>query len=287
MDLFDFFQNICGFNISNTQNTKVIEFCQEMNLIPKETTCQKCLSSMRLGESTTSADQVVWRCPGYIKSDKKKARRCHNLESVRKYTIFAGSKLPIIKILLIMYFWIDNLEINKISKYLNISECSVGRWSLAFREIVFDYFLSNPEPIGGVGSIVEIDESKFGRRKYHRGHHVEGQWVFGGIDRQTGKVFLVPVEKRDQETLIPLIKTWILPHSTIISDCWKAYDILDQERYEHLRVNHSLHFKDLASGAHKNTIESSWRHIKHSLPEYSLKKIHSWLPGKIYVFKQM
>ena len=186
-----------------------------------------------------------------------------------------------------MYFWIDNLEINKISKYLNISECSVGRWSLAFREIVFDYFLSNPEPIGGVGSIVEIDESKFGRRKYHRGHHVEGQWVFGGIDRQTGKVFLVPVEKREQETMIFLIKTWILSHSTIISECWKAYDILDQEENEHLRVNHSLHFKDPTSGAHTNTIESSWRHIKHSLPEYSLKKIHSWLPGKIYVFKQM
>ena len=99
------------------------------------------------------------------------------------------------------------MENQKISKYLNVSENTVGRWSLAFREIVFDYFLSNLEPIGGVGSIVEIDESKIGRRKYHRGHHVEGQWVFGGIDRQTGKVFLVPVEKRDQETLIFLIKT--------------------------------------------------------------------------------
>ena len=72
MDLFGFFQNICGFDFSTTQNTKVIEFCQEMNLIPKETTCQKCLSLMRLGKSTTSADQVVWRCSGYIKSDKKK-----------------------------------------------------------------------------------------------------------------------------------------------------------------------------------------------------------------------
>ena len=103
---------------------------------------------------------------------------------------------------------------------------------------------------------MEIDESKIGGRKYHRGHHVEGQWVFGGIDRQTGKVFLVPVEKRDQETLIPLIKSWILPHSTIISDCWKAYNVLNQEGYEHLTVNHSLHFKDPASGAHTNTIES-------------------------------
>ena len=61
------------------------------------------------------------------------------------------------------------------------------------------------QPIGGPGSIVEIDESKFGKRKYHRGHRVEGQWVFGGYERETGKSFLVPVERRDAETLLPII----------------------------------------------------------------------------------
>lgn len=50
--------------------------------------------------------------------------------------------------------------------------------------------------IGGKGLYVEIDESKFGRRKYYRGHHVDGQWVFGGIQRNNGRMFLVPVKKR-------------------------------------------------------------------------------------------
>lgn len=36
--------------------------------------------------------------------------------------------------------------------------------------------------LGGPGKTVQIDESKIGKRKYHRGHHVEGQWVFGGIE---------------------------------------------------------------------------------------------------------
>jgi len=82
--------------------------------------------------------------------------------------------------------------------------------------------LKNTLYVGGPGLIVEIDESKFGRRKYHRGHRVEGQWVFGGVERGTGRCFLVPVEKRDKDTLLTIIKEWILPGTLIISDCWKV-----------------------------------------------------------------
>ena len=32
---------------------------------------------------------------------------------------------------------------------------------------------------------MQIDENKFGKRKYHRGHHVEGQWVFGGKEEDS------------------------------------------------------------------------------------------------------
>jgi hypothetical protein len=37
--------------------------------------------------------------------------------------------------------------------------------------------------IGGQDVIVEIDESKFGKREYIRSHHVEGTLVFGGLER--------------------------------------------------------------------------------------------------------
>ena len=47
----------------------------------------------------------------------------------------------------------------------------------------------NSEKLGGEGKIVQIDESKFGKRKYHRGHHVEGQWVFGVIEEDRKEVF--------------------------------------------------------------------------------------------------
>ena len=57
--------------------------------------------------------------------------------------------------------------------------------------------------IGGPGTIVEIDEYKFGKTKYNRGCNIKGRWVFGGNCRQTKACFLVPVEQRDKDTLCP------------------------------------------------------------------------------------
>ena len=53
--------------------------------------------------------------------------------------------------------------------------------------------------LGGTCNIIEIDESKFGRRKYNRGHHVGGVWVFGGVERRTKKIFLISVEKKTKK----------------------------------------------------------------------------------------
>ena len=61
------------------------------------------------------------------------------------------------------------------------------------------------QKMGGEGKIVQIDESKFRKRKYYRGHHVEGQWVSGGIEQESRKCFMVAVDKRDEGTLLPLI----------------------------------------------------------------------------------
>ena len=68
---------------------------------------------------------------------------------------------------------------------------------------------------------------------------VEGKWVFGGICRETKACFLVPLERRDKDTLIPIIRAQILPGICVMSGMWKAYDCLQDEGYNHLTVNHS------------------------------------------------
>ena len=79
-------------------------------------------------------------------------------------------------------------------------------WDTFCREVCEITMFDSSQKIGGEGKIVQIDESKFGKRKYHQGHHVEGQWVFGGIEQESRKCFMIAVDKRDEATLLPLIK---------------------------------------------------------------------------------
>ena len=117
--------------------------------------------------------------------------------------------------------------------------------------------------------LVEIDESKFGPRKYHKGHPVKGQWVFGGVERESGEIFLVPVMDRTADTLLAVIRDWIEPGTTVISDCWGAYHNLGSQGYQHRTVNHSINFRDPVTGDHTNTTESTWHIVKVFLGQYN------------------
>ena len=43
-----------------------------------------------------------------------------------------------------------------------------------------------------------------------------GQWVFGGVERESGKCFKIPVPNRTAEVLLKLIVEWILPGTIIM-----------------------------------------------------------------------
>ena len=162
-------------------------------------------------------------------------------------------------------------------RYITTSKETISDYYNYCREVcqwAVETQLHTVQAIGGPGKKVEIDESKFGKRKFHRGRVVKGQWVFGGICRETREVFLVPLpdNKRDRATLEPIILSHILPGTTVISDCWKAYDHLGDVGFQHLTVNHSLHFVDPDSGAHINNIEGLWWQIKRQLSATHTRK---------------
>ena len=153
------------------------------------------------------------------------------------------------------YFWVYECTEKQVMR-----ECDIATWST-----VVDWFSF----CGGRGEVVEVDESKFGKQKYHKGRRVDGVWVFGGIDRRT-REFLILVKDRIADTLIPLIKQYIRP-STTMTDFWKSYSTL-QEGYIHGTVNHSYKFVNSVTGDHTQMIESTWRVVKQSLPKFGTTK---------------
>jgi transposase-like protein len=97
--------------------------------------------------------------------------------------------------------------------------------------------------IGGRNKTVEIDESKFTSEQA-----VKGQWVFGGIESESGNLFPVPVQDRSADTLMAVISDWIEPGTTVFRDCWAAYQDLEAHGYTHQTVNHTIAFVDERTG---------------------------------------
>jgi len=62
--------------------------------------------------------------------------------------------------------------------------------------------------------------------------------------------------------------------TTIVSDCWRAYDCLDDSGYQHLKVNHSINFVDSVTKANTQKIERLWWDLKENIPHYGRKKVH-------------
>lgn len=122
--------------------------------------------------------------------------------------------------------------------------------------------MANPQILGGEGTTVEIDEMAFVRRKYNVGHLVRTQWVFGGVEVGTCKCFLVALENRSADTLLPIIQHYILPGTTVVLDLWRAYHTLGNLGYQHLTVNHAIHFVEPQTDATTNHVEALWNVAK-------------------------
>ena len=95
-----------------------------------------------------------------------------------------------------------------------------------------------------------------------------GSWILGIIHRghpYNYRLEICPDNKRDQATLIELIKKHVAEGTEIHTDCWKGYINLEDHRFDHKTVNHSEEFVNQDTGAHTQNIESSWRWMRRLL----------------------
>jgi len=243
----------------------------EKGLIASSCMCPECGSAMKIQASQRSLDGFSWECGGYtlVRRPKQKPKRvrCRKSVTVRRNSFFSQAHLSFRQILIFSWWYCRNLPLTEGGLAAKFSLTSVTDWTSFCNEVILNYVYHSNTAIGGPGKEVEIDESLFGKRKNHVGRVVEGQWVFGGVERGTGRCFLVPVAKRDRETLFNHLREFVLPGTHVFSDCWRAYaTIFPELGLRHSTVNHSENFINPATGAHTQTIESLWGRAKKSLP---------------------
>ncbi|GBN00761.1 hypothetical protein AVEN_220266-1 [Araneus ventricosus] len=81
-----------------------------------------------------------------------------------------------------------------IREELDITSPTAANWASFCREMCQDILIWRSGKIGGLGVVVEIDESKSGKFRYNRGKRVVGRWVFSGVERGTNNCFFAVVE---------------------------------------------------------------------------------------------
>ena len=263
-------QTISFFDVTDLRNDgdALNNFARRFGLLPALDLildCDECggNQTLRLRIDHFRPDGYRWKCKhgNNVAPAKKKPKLCNHFAEYSKGTLFSNLHLERWKYLAFLWLFVRKTNMKISVSLCQISTNTFTAWKREFGFMLEKAILNAAPMIGGVGHIVEIDESLFGKRKYNRGHGVHGAWVFGGVDRTTGEVFALPVEKRNAAALTLIIKHFIKSGTTIHSDQWAAYRKLSDEGFVHATVNHSIEFK-APDGTHTNLIECMWRHFK-------------------------
>ena len=234
-----------------------LQYCLNVKLLRPHQYCDQCQDYMELKPCTPALykDGCCWTCPGWL-----------HTRSVRANSILYNRAISFSSFLELLWKFCNGTSVCDAARLLSMYPKTVRALYKALRQCMAEDLMDGARTrrIGGPGHIIEIDESKFGKRKYNRGRRVVGKWVLGGYCRTTNECFLVECSnnKRDHHTLLRLIKAHVLPGTIILTDKWKGYNALSSHGFTHLVVNHRRGFVDPLTGVHTNTCEGMWFHAK-------------------------
>ncbi|GFN85115.1 hypothetical protein PoB_001162100 [Plakobranchus ocellatus] len=176
-----------------------------------------------------------------------------------KGTFFEHSQLTYKNIVELIFAWSFKESAVHTVHLTGLSENTVIQWFCYFRDVCSHHLVENPAQIGGIGHYVEIDESLMSKRKNNVGRVVQQRWMFGRVDRVSGRGFLEFVPDRTAATLENVIRRHIAPGSIINSDGFASYNnnvnIPVIPRHQHIVVIHEENFVDPVTGACTNRIE--------------------------------
>jgi transposase len=192
------------------------------------------------------------------------------------------------------------ISAKQLERELGVTYKTAWRMANKIRSLLQD---DDDEPLSGP---VEADETYYGghRRGTPRGRPSEDSHktpVFGMAQRKgedgKGRVVATTVQNTKRATVMPHIKKKVLPESMVYTDEYKVYDTLNEDGYQHDRVNHAEEIY-VAGDVHTNTIDGFWsllkrgiggvyhsvsaKHLQGYLDEYSFRYNHRDDPGGMF-----
>ena len=270
-------------------------FLLEHDIISPTGVCHKCLQVIT-GTWTVKGNTRYWKCLA-----------CKVVTSCRFGTVLYKSKMKLKNWVLLAYCFTERNRTyaqtaNEASlpqegyEDRSLSTRTINRWYRFFRMLCRLDFRKNKEKIGGEGTIIEGDESLFGKMKFGRGAKKNRRraWVFGMICRTTRRLFLYVCPrdsegkyKRTRRALIPMILANVKPGSLLYTDGWMAYRRLNEYGYQHKWINHDLHYCDPDDPSiNTNTVEGLWAQVKRWLPNGGTYNLTEYLELYQWFYQQ-
>lgn len=253
-------------------NDAAIDIFRNHGVLPPADAVVKCERCFKV--CTYRKDQHVYRCT----RTPCRGRNCGYSISEWRGSVLDNMRIQPWKLMTVMAHWSDkNNDLTSIQRSLRLSKATLISWRSLCSQVCMSW-LNRQDQIGGPGVVVEVDET----------HLVYGKsvdvWIFGGIERESKKKFLIPVEDRGADTLLELVKTFIKPHSTVYTDGWRSYNRLCLMGYDHSVVNHSVG-QFVVGDCHIQTVERLWSDLKSWVvrPGMSAEHVQEYLARYLFL----
>jgi hypothetical protein len=165
---------------------------KETDLIRRQMSCNTCGRDMTCFVRPQRKDGFMWRCQSRAVTVRSE------FKYIKNGSWFQHSNLISLEVLFLTYDIVRRVPATLIEEEHHFNQTTISDWGQFWKETMLAYLQECSEEIGGPDKIVEFDDSKFDRRKYeyNRGYPVKGKWVFGGVERHSGRMFFVPVPGR-------------------------------------------------------------------------------------------
>ncbi|HEX6374997.1 MAG TPA: IS1595 family transposase [Allosphingosinicella sp.] len=236
---------------------------------PTEEACLDHLFQVRYGTG--------FECPGCkrpAKFSRVKARRSYQCQwcAHQVYptagTPFDRTRTPLRDWFYVMFQFVttrNGVAAKRVERDLGVTYKTAWRMCHEIRKYMAS--LDSDDPLGGPGSIVQIDETLIGGEATGcgPGNYRHNKSYVVGMLENGGELITAVIPDVKRATLYPIVCANVLPGSTIHTDTLHSYRGLSLRGFRHQTVNHSAKEYVSPHGCTVNSIEGFWSMLKRGI----------------------